>query len=138
MTSKDEYVLKMTAEQKDLFEKWLNQVEEGLTKQLSDVKSLKSQISDTSKSFNSVSKSAVEDAPSKTWTSMLLDALNQLGGAQTSTQIVTWFMENDLALKEKGKRYITKNVTSKLALLVEKGRVEKKVMGGKNVYALKD
>jgi hypothetical protein len=137
MTFTGVFMIKLTLEQKQLFEKWLNEVEEELTEKLAEIKSLKSQLSDYEESPTTLPKSIVGEVRSQSWTTMLLDALKQLGGAQTSTQIVTWFMENNPAIKEKGKRYITKNVTSKLALLVEKGKIEKNVMGGKNVYALK-
>jgi hypothetical protein len=63
--------------------------------------------------------------------------LEQLEGAQTSTRIIAWLMEHDADLKGKDKRYITKNVTSKLSILVDNGRLEKKIIGGKNYYTLK-
>lgn len=130
----------MTLEQKRLFDKWLAEAEEALESRLEGIKSLRKQLKDKNTEIIPPlkSKSKKLEAEYQSWTSKTLNTLKQLGGAQTSTAIITWLMDENMELKSKGKRYVTKNVTSKLSLLVDKGLIEKKILDGKNVYILKN
>lgn len=139
------HTIELTLEQKKLFDKWLYDTEKDLEARLEDIKSLRSQTSNNKKDepktaiiHESFKMTAEMQPRSQSWTSKTIQALSQMGGAQTSTQVISWLMAHDKDLHGKDKRYITKNVTSKLAILVDNGRVEKKVIAGKNFYALKE
>ena len=136
MTS-ETYTVQLTEEQKQLFDQWLFDTEQKLEAELERIKLLRMTVATPKKSIlpaaakNEVSKS-------HSLTAKTLNAFRSLGDGLTSVQIIAWLQENDPQLKHQSRRYITKAVTSKLSLLVDKGRIEKKVIDGKNVYSLKD
>lgn len=138
MEHSQSYTVQLTLEQKELFDAWLNAAQAELEAKLESMKSLRKQVLMTPKVTKIKSKSLKIKPDNKSWTSKAMNALRQLGGAQTSGQIISWLMENDAELTNKEKRYVTKNVTSKLVILVDGGRMEKKNVAGKNVYLLKD
>jgi hypothetical protein len=144
MVQSKTYAIQLTSEQKELFDRWLEEMERELEVRLASVKSLRRQIGEEDIEIESLevamteSKSTEMKSFGQSWTAKTTHALKQLEGAQTSTQIISWLMEHDADLKGKEKRYITKNVTSKLSILVDNGRLEKKVIGGKNFYSLKN
>jgi hypothetical protein len=136
MTSKI-YIIKLTEEQKHLFDNWLQSREEELIAQLDKIKALRNLTSEETKSNNLPPKQSNNVIKSQSFSAKTLNAFNHLGTALTSVQIIDWLSENDEQLKNKNRRYITKAVTSKLSFLVDRGRLEKKVIDGKNVYSLK-
>jgi hypothetical protein len=138
MESPETYTIQLTSEHKLLFDKWLNDIEKELEVRLENIKSLRKQTAEVDRVVAPKLKSQSREPSKQSWTTKTIDVFKQLEGAQTSTQIIAWLMEHNEDLKNKDKRYITKNVTSKLALLIEKGRLEKKVVSGKNFYAIKN
>lgn len=136
MENLEPYVIHLTSEQKELFDKWLNEIEEELKVKLENIKSLRKQTAEVNRQIEPKTKSKERKSSCQSWTSKTINVFKQLQGAQTSTQIIAWLMEHDGDLKNRDKRYITKNVTSKLSLLVDKGRLEKRTLNGKNVYTL--
>ena len=131
------HTIQLTSEQKSLFDAWLEQAEKELEAKLTSIKSLRKQT-EPNQETTSGTKSMTLKSANQSWTSKVVHILKQVGEAQSSTQIIAWLMDNDEDLKGKNKRYITKNVTSKLAILVDKGQLEKKVVDGKNVYSIKN
>ena len=135
------FTVQLTTEQKDLFDKWLSQEERELESKLASIKSLRENArSVASKSQNlTIPPKQVNKIKSRgqSWTSKTSKALQYLKGSQTSTQVIDWLIENDPDLKDQSRRQVTKNVTSKLSLLVDKGRVVKETVDGKNIYSLK-
>ena len=136
MANSETYTIHLTSEHKLLFDKWLNEIEEELKVKLENIKSLRKQTVEVEEGRVQKAKSLNLKPSSQSWTSKTLHVIKQLQGAQTSTQIIAWLMEHDGDLKNKDKRQITKNVTSKLSLLVDKGQVTKRIVNGKNVYEL--
>ena len=136
MTSKI-YTIKLTEEQKVLFDNWLQSREEELMAQLDKIRTLRNLASEDIKSHELPPKQLHKVIKSQSFSAKTLNAFNHLGTALTSVQIIDWLSENDEQLKTKNRRYITKAVTSKLSFLVDRGRLEKKVIDGKNVYSLK-
>ena len=132
------YTVRLTEEQKDLFDRWLHEVQKDLEKKLESVKSLRQSTLNDSETPKQSAKSNTEVKGSQSMSVKTLSTIKHLGGAVTSAQIINWLIEKDATLKDKTRRYITKSVTSKLSLLVDKGRLEKHVIDGKNVYSLKD
>lgn len=132
------YTIQMTSEQKELFDRWLSEVEKDLEIRLESTKSLRRQMEIEDMKTIPLAKSTVRNPINQSWTSKTINALKQLGNAQTSAAIIAWLMNSDDGLQSKGKRYVTKNVTSKLSLLVDKGIVEKKIVERKNLYSLKN
>jgi hypothetical protein len=137
METSETFTVQMTAEQKELFNRWLYAREKELEVKMESLRSLRRQISRHEPATVVEKESKLMKSRDQSWTSKTYEVIKQSGQALTSTQIIAWLMEHDKELQGRDKRYITKNVTSKLALLVEKGRLEKQVREGKNFYALK-
>lgn len=138
MESSKTYTINMTSEQRNLFDKWLNEAEKELETKLESIKSLRNKIKDKTSGSTLIIKSKGSQSANLSWTSKTVNALKQLGSVQTSAAVISWLMNNDDGSQNKNKRYITKIVTSKLSLLVDKGRIKKKVIDGKNFYSLEN
>lgn len=136
----DTFTIELTAEQKELFDKWLNEVEKDLEVKLKSVKSLRHATAGVQKpvAMKTALLKEVHRSQNTSISSKTLQAINQLGGVATSVQVIDWLIQTDASLDGKTRRYITKSVTSKLSLLVDKGRLKKDVINGKNVYTLKN
>lgn len=132
------FTVHLSEEQKQLFDKWLEDVEKDLNVRLKGIRSLRSQVQNSTEPVmtSSKKKSKVEKSAQQSWTSKVIQVLKQSQSPQTSVQVVAWLMEHDAELKNKDRRYVTKNVTSKLSLLVDKHTVIKDKKDGKNVYVL--
>ena len=138
MTSKT-FTIELNEEQKELFDKWLVEVERDLEAKLKNIKSLRQSTSNVARSVEKKSEMSVEvnRSQSNSISNKTLQAIQQLGGSATSVQVIDWLIQIDASLKGKTRRFITKSVTSKLSFLVDKGRLKKEVVDGMNVYSLK-
>jgi hypothetical protein len=136
MMTSEYYTIQLTLEQKLLFDKWLKDVEKELEVKLASIKSLRRQTSQTSEAAVPEKESRPVKSQDQSWTSKTFEVIRNAGYALTSTEIIAWLMEHDKELQGRDKRYITKNVTSKLVILVDKGRLEKHMRYGKNVYSV--
>ena len=137
MMTSGSYTVQLTAEQKELFDNWLLDREKELEVKLEHIRSLRRQSIDHHPAITVTTKSTAPKVYEHSWASKIVEVIKQSGTALTSTQIVAWLMQHDQGLKGKDKRYVTKNVTSKLVILVNKGQLEKHKKDGKNIYMLK-
>jgi hypothetical protein len=135
--TQDAFKVTLTSEQKDLFDKWLSELQNDLEVRLDSVKVLRQQFQNNPEETQQTSKSKSREDTNASWTTKTVEALKQLEGARTSAEIIAWLMEREADLQQRGKRYVTKNVTSKLSYLVDKGKLVKQIVDGKNFYNLK-
>ena len=126
---------------------WLLQREKVLLAELDTLTGLKrklhnnidsknaSETKTEAKAINSIDKEEKKDDFSS-WVNTIKNELKNFSHPVPSGDIVKRLM-NDHVLVQKGKRFITKAVTSKLWLLQERGEVIKSKENGKYVYSLK-
>src|SRR5215217_3727031 len=130
-------MIKLTQEHKELFDKWLLDRERELEENLERIRSLRKQTgSNTRPQVHDLLPSNAGSG-NQSMTAKTLNAFKHLGDSLTSVQIIDWLIENDNSLKHKNRRAITKAVTSKLAILVDKSQIEKRVVNGKYLYSVK-
>lgn len=138
METSEIYSIRLNKEQKEWFDKWLIEAEKELELKLQNLKSLRSQTEIGSEVVPVQRKQQSKTPARNSMTSKLIEVMQDLKAPQTSAQLIDWFAINDETFKGKDKRFITKAITSKLSFLVDKGRITKEVVDGRNMYELKN
>ena len=139
--------LQLDDREKSIFEDWLLQREKVLLDELNVLKSLQAKLKidvEVKASSVQVNESKTVAKPiattnkneSSSWVNIIKTELKHFTHPVPSGEIVKRLL-NKPSISEKGKRFITKAVTSKLWLLQERGEVIKSRENGKYVYALK-
>ena len=139
--------LELNDREKDIFLSWLQEREKAIAEEMDVLKNLRSKLqnkkevikpADENQSHPPVAKTVLhkKEDESSSWVNTIKKQLEHFSHPVPSGEIVKQLLQQP-KLAEKGKRFITKAVTSKLWLLQERGEVIKTRENGKYVYSLK-
>lgn len=137
----------LTDSEKNIFLNWLEQREKIICEELELLKNIRykldgrkesAKIEDLKPSVEDKQKkiSQKEEDNSASWVNAVKKELQHYSRPVQSGEIVKRLLQKP-SLAEKGKRFVTKAVTSKLWLLQERGEVSKTRENGRYVYSLK-
>ncbi len=144
------YSILLSEDEKLLFNEWLNSREESLMAQLQEIKLLRTKLEqDAQVSPPKREEPVFRPAPvrlpvqpkpftdrQQSWTNKIIGVFKQLNKSLISKEIIDWFIINDETVKHKDRSFVSKSVTSKLAVLEEKGILRKDIIDKKHVYTM--
>jgi len=127
--------IQVTTDEKKLFLEWVGERESLLLAQLETIRALQKKLAGDSVDGHA---NNIENGEEPTWVEKINEAFKALDKPLTSGEIIDFLMNKYKQLNQKGRKYVTKAVTSKLWIMSDKGELTKEEKSGKNVYTLKN
>lgn len=125
--------IEVTTEEEQVFLTWLQERETALVSQLQVLQTLRKKLSVVATTAVKSNAEPVNEADTS-WVEKIEAVFKHHKQPVASGEIINVIMKQYPLLAEKGRKYVTKAVTSKLWVMQERGEVKKQVENGKNVY----